>query len=294
MDFSRAAIRLTTVLALLAAAFMAAAGAADAKKHRKKHKLGPIVVRSATGSASGNGAIVSETATCPGKKTTRAIGGGFTGSPPSNSILPLVYESQKVGQRSWRSSAQIADTSGPGSESLTAFVYCRRNAPATTPVATSVPTPDTFQFGPSAGASCTKGKIQAGGFATPVPQNGANIDSILAVSTVSGPASWESEVISDRSSSLTTFAYCAKRKQTLAPVSATVTGQPPTGSVATATATCPSGLPQAGGFSQVPLLDSGGSYFVPFDSHLAGNAWQTSAAHLGTGPQTFSATALCG
>ena len=65
--------RVLIVLSLAAVAFMAAAGAADAKKHHKrKHRLGPLLVLAAGATTSGNGGIATQTATCPRK--TRATG----------------------------------------------------------------------------------------------------------------------------------------------------------------------------------------------------------------------------
>ena len=284
--------RVLIVLSLAAVAFMAAAGAADAKKHHKrKHRLGPLLVLAAGATTSGNGGIATQTATCPRK--TRAVGGGFSGTPANNAILPVVYESQKVGQRAWRAPSQIADTSGPGSVTLTVFVECRRNAPVTTAVATTIPTADTSQVGPSATASCPKGKLQAGGFAMDPPLNGSTIKALLLSSTVSGPLSWESSVISDHSSTLTSFAYCGKAKKTLHPVTATVTGQPTSGTASTAVAAC-TGRPQSGGFSQTAVLAMGGGYFLPYESRIDLNTWRVSATHIGTGPEPLTATALCG
>jgi hypothetical protein len=289
--------RALIVLSLAAVAFMAAAGAADAKKHhRKKHKLGPVVVQSASGSGSGLGAIVTETATCPGK--TRAVGGGFAGTPPSLSVIPLVYESQKVAPNAWRASSQIVDVSAPSASiSLTTFALCRRNAAKTSTSATSVATADSFQVGPSATISCVPGrKLQAGGFVTDLPFDGSNIKNIVASSAPSGPATWQSTAISDRPSTLTSFAYCAKAKKPLPQVSGTTASAMTNQSITHATATC-FGLktPQVGGFAQVPDLGGpGGGYLIPYESDASGKDWNAFGAHVGTAPTPLTSTALCG
>jgi hypothetical protein len=286
------------VLSLAAVAFMAAAGAADAKKHhRKKHRLGPVIVQSASGSASGLGAIATETATCPGK--TRAVGGGFAGTPPNDAVFPLIYESQKVAPNAWRASSQIVDVSAPSAmTSLTAFALCRRNAPKTSTSSTTVPTATTFQSGPSAAISCVPGrKLQAGGFVTEPPLIGSQIRSIVASSAPSGPATWQSTVISDHGGSLTSVAYCAKAKKPLPQVTGAAVSDTTSQSTTHALATCP-GLrktPQVGGFAQTPSLGGmGGGYLIPYESDPAGKDWNVLGLHIGMAPIPLTATALCG
>ena len=121
---------MTRVLAAVFASIFVVAplaqGTADAKPHRGK----PVLVKVKT-TAEGAGAIATATPTCPLSTPSkrpgrtlgkwRAVSGGFdldvgdpSPTPPSNpppwpivrSGDAVVYESQKVGQRSWRVSAQ--------------------------------------------------------------------------------------------------------------------------------------------------------------------------------------------
>src|SRR4051794_31938427 len=215
---SRRGTRALIVLSLAAVAFMAAAGAADAKKHKKPHKPGPVVTSSASGSADSTNPGQA-TAVCPGK--TRAVGGGFSETPANNELAGLVYESLMIGTNAWRVSVLAVDPGPPsGTIGLTAYVYCRRNAPKTTAVGVALPTPNALQVGPSATASCTgRRKPVAGGFAT----DGPPIRSFVVESLLSQPASWTTNVLSAGSGSgiLISDAYCAKRKKPLVAPTAT-------------------------------------------------------------------------
>jgi hypothetical protein len=239
---------------------------------------------------------VTETAVGPGQ--TGAVGGGFAGSPPNDSGVPLVFESVKAAPNAWRASSQIIDTSAsPATASLTTVVLCRRNAPRTSTSATSVATASAFQVGPSATIACVPGrKLQAGGFATDPPFDGANVKNIVASSAPIGPATWQSTVISDRAGTLSSFAYCAKAKKPLPQATGTTASAMTNQSVTHAVATCLGAKsPQAGGFAQAPDLGGpGGGYVIPYESDPSGKDWNAFGVHIGAAPIPLTSTALCG
>jgi len=284
------------VLSLAAVAFMAAAWAADAKKkHKKPHKPGPVVTASASGSADSTNPGQA-TAACPGK--TRAVGGGFSETPANNELAGLVYESQMIGTNAWRVSVLAVDPGPPsGSIGLTAYAYCRRNAPKTAAVGVPVSTPNALQVGPSATASCGgRRKPVAGGFAT----DGAPIRTFVVESLLSQPASWTTNVLSAGSGAgtLTSYVYCAKRKKPLGAPTATSPQTLDIDQTRTATALCPTAKQSAlsGGFSQGPLNVSGnGNFFYIYESQRAGNGWRVSG-FFGDGntPATLTSTVYCG
>jgi hypothetical protein len=287
----RATIALT---ALVAIAMTAAPGAAEAKKKPRHHKLGPVVTSQATTSA--NPANPGQaTATCPGK--TRAVSGGFSETPANTELMGLVYESQMIGSNAWRVSVLAFDPGPPsGSISLTAFVYCRRNAPKTKVISAPVTTPPALQVGPSATASCPgKRKAVAGGFAT----DGAPIRTIVVESLLSPPAGWRSNVLSagGGAGTLTGYVYCAKRKKPLAAPAATSPQTLDLNQARSATALCATSKQSAvsGGFSQSPLNVNGdGNYFSIYESQRVGNGWRVSG-FFGSGntPATVTATVYC-
>jgi hypothetical protein len=283
-------------LALTAAAFLALTGAADAKKkHKKPHKPGPVVTATATVSAD-KANIGQATATCPGK--TRAISGGFSETPPTTQLQGLVYESQMIGNKAWRVSVIAFDPDVPsGSISVSAYAYCRRNAPKMAAVSASDTVPATLQIGPKATANCPGArKAVAGGFTT----DGPPVRSIVVESLLGPPAGWTSNVLSTGAGvgSLTSYTYCVKQKKPLTAAAATSSPTVDVHQIRSATASCASPKRNAlsGGFSQSPLNVTGdGNFFFIYESQRIGNAWVVSGFFTdGNAPSTVTSTVYCG
>jgi hypothetical protein len=277
-------------------------GVADAKpKPRPK-----LITRTSSTSASGRGSIATTTAICP--KKTRATGGGYLEGPIDSvnnpTDTPFVFESQKVDQRSWRASAQAdgPTVSGP-SVSITVFVYCQQDAPATTAASATVPTPGVSQFGPIATATCPSGKVLAGGFSTPPPIANPATSSALSNAVISSRASgirgWQVGVRSSLASSVTSYAYCANHRHSLleAPgANSTVF----LGNIVPAVGTCPGKLKAlSGGFSAETGSLNG--VFEVYESHryepeavTTNNHWSASGRLVGPPSGTMNAFAYCG
>jgi hypothetical protein len=288
---------------------------AAAEQTGKKHPR--LLVVKAFSSAETPGAIATATASCP--KTARpdlgpwrAISGGFEmkGVVPGFSAvgtpqLPptgsgVVYESRKVGQRSWRVSAQ----SLWGKFSLKVFLYCQNGVPKTTHASTTVATPGTSQIGPAAVARCRSGKTVSGGYSTPPPFTATGAANTVISSMPSGKKGWQAEVVSNQAISLTSYVYCANRKQTR--MVRSLAGEP--SSVATLVDTvayantydppCPNKgqfIPGGGGFSEQGATAS--QYLIPVTSHQqsGGTVWHAHALKVGSGiPVGLSAVLLCG
>jgi hypothetical protein len=288
----RSAIRL---MALVLCFTLAAGGAAEAKKKKKK-KPGPVVTRSATSTVAGKGQIATATATCPGK--TRAVGGGFAATPSTNNGFVIVHESQKVGQNAWRASAQSFDFDAPDPVSLTTHAYCRRRAPATTAAQLTVPTPALQALGPIATANCPPGRrAVAGGFSTNPPVFGDEISNLVTHSLPSGTGGWFSQVVSQASSALTSYVYCAKLKKAPSLVTAAAPPNATAESISTATASCPGKrVATDGGFSQLGIDADPGHYFLMYESQASGRDWRVSGVRAGSAgvPLTMSSSAYCG
>ena len=300
-----------TGLTLLIALPMLAAAASSSPAQTGKKNPGQKVVK-AFGSAESRGAIATATATCPKTERPdlgpwRAISGGFQmkgvvpvfttqGRPP----LPpggsgVVYESRKVGQRSWRVSAQSLS----GTFTLKVFLYCQSGVPKTTHASTTVTTPGASQIGPATVARCRSGKTVSGGFSTPPPFTASGAGNTVIGSMPSGKKAWEAEVLSNQASSLTSYVYCAGRKSVLLHHSgATSTSGTLDLELAYAnTYDCPRGrfLPGGGGFSEEGMTTS--QYLVPVDSvsTSGGTGWHTTGIKVGSGvPVTLRTHLACG
>jgi hypothetical protein len=290
----RRAIGLTALSLCL---MLVAGGAAEAKKKGKKPKKpGPVVTRSATSTVAGKGLIATATATCPGK--TKAVGGGYAATPSTNNGFMIVYESQKVGQNAWRASAQSFDFGAPDSVSITTHAYCRRRAPATTTAQLTVPTPALQLLGPIATANCPPNRrAVAGGFSTNPPINVNQISNLVTHSLPTGTGGWFSQVVSQASSAVTSYVYCARQKKG----PSLATGAAPANAVAesgsTATASCTGKrVATSGGFSQLGIDADPGHYFFVYESQASGRDWRASGIRAGTAgvPVTLGSTAFCG
>lgn len=310
-----AAALILLALALLPAGASSAATAQPGKKNPR------MQVVKAFGSAETAGVVATATATCP--KTTRpdlgpwrAISAGFEmkGVVPvfttqNNPPLPpsgsgVVYESRKVGQRSWRVSAQ----SLWGTFTLKVSLYCQNGVPKTRQNTALTAAATTPQVGPTAVARCSSGKPVSGGFSTAPPFTASGAANTVIASMPSGKKGWEAQVISGPSShagitSVTSYVYCAKRKRVR--VVSSFAGEP--SSVAALDLTlayantydppCRTGkfLPGGGGFSEEGTTTS--QYLIPVSSHQqsGGTVWHAQALKVGSGvPVTFRAHLVCG
>ena len=224
---------------------------------------------------------------------------GTTGYTPAEGpfITPfgsgVVFESQKVGQRSWRVSAQ----SLWGRFDLGVSVNCQNSVPNTKSASSTVAAPGSPQVGPEAVARCRTGKTVSGGFSTPPPFTATGAANTVIGSLPSGKNGWEAQALSNQASSLTSYVYCAKRKP--------VRLRHSPGGVATLDLhqvsplyECPVGgkfLPGGGGFSEEGLTSS--QYLIPVQSFQQGSGigWRVSAIKVGSGvPVTLIAHTVCG
>jgi hypothetical protein len=285
------------------------AATAQAGKKNPRQKVVKVF-----GSAATAGAIASATATCPKAVRSeagpwRAISGGFQmkgvlpgfttiNVPPSPpTARGVVYESRKVGQRSWRVSAQSLF----GTFTLKVFLYCQNGVPkARQDTATSYPAA-TPQVGPAAVARCRSGKSVSGGFSTPPPFTATGAANTVIGSSPSGKKGWEAKVVSSQggTSSVTSYVYCAKRKHVrLHDSGAASTTATDDHTLANANAyNCPAGkfLPGGGGFSEEGATSS--QYLIPVDSvsQSSGTGWHATGIKVGSGvPITLRAHLVCG
>jgi hypothetical protein len=252
--------------------------------------------KSKSATTAGNLAIASATAKCPTGQ--RATGGGFTASPPLNSTtFFMVYESRKVGQRSWRASGQISDTGASGAAfTLTAFAYCSKSAPSTKSKSASVASTPVNAFF-AADAKCSSGKAQAGGFIGTPP--GAAITSLVTDSFRVDKKTWRSRMQSGGAAGLTftSYVYCADETKPAAR-SGSTTSATPGGAPATAlSGECKRGTkPVAGGFSQPNAVTGApftGRFQLFYASLKSGKRWLVSAQHYGDQSTTLNSIAYC-
>jgi hypothetical protein len=247
--------------------------------------------RSTTTTAAGNGAIASATAKCPSGQ--RATGGGFAAPTPTAAPFIVVYESRKVGQRSWLASGQIFD---PGATNLartvTAFVYCRDGAPSTKSRAASV-----TAFGPpaffTADARCSSGKAQAGGFAGP-PPNPSVFNHAVADSFRADKKTWRSRMNSQiPGTTFTSYVYCADAKKPAARSGSTTSTTSGTFDTALS-GECKRGTKAvAGGFNQSNASPIAERFQLFYESFKSGKRWRVSAQHTSTVGTTLNSIAYC-
>jgi hypothetical protein len=269
--------------------------ASGAHAAKKDPTLGKVKTKSAVGPAvSGNQAITTATATCP--KDYRSIGGGFQATPGSGEILAVVYESQRASQRSWRASAQVNDGDAVGSASITTYVHCSKEAPKAKLVSATSPAPAST-VGAFAAASCGGKVALGGGFSTPPPVQPTGVVTFALDSNPVGTSGWQTRVLTGpiSSSTVTSYAYCAKKKQL--PTIVARAGLPFTSTslleIMTATATCTGKRnPFAGGFSQSGASSSNASFV--YESARSGKSWRASSLHAGGGLLSLTSHTLCG
>jgi hypothetical protein len=282
------------VAAAVVASILLLLGATQSGWAKKDQGLGQPPEWTATALAIGPATTASATASCP--PGTRATGGGFR-APSSVDAVALVYESIKVGQRSWRASVQVLDMGAPSTLTITTYAYCREHYPHTRTRTSTVRTSGETQVGPTASASCPTGMVAlAGGFRMPPPLNGPTVTSLYFDSLRSGISAWDTRVVTGPAgaSTVTGEVYCAKRAASPTEVSGTSSPNSADFSRSTAGAECDGGAsPLAGGFSQ-PASNTNSFLFVD-ESRREGSGWQVSGLHSGTLPAVnLSSYAYCG
>jgi hypothetical protein len=250
--------------------------------------------RSATATAAGHFSVASATAKCPNDQL--ATGGGFSAPPAAGVGDPglFVYESRKVGQRSWRASGQIFDSGAPAPPfSVTAYVYCRKGAPSTKSRSASVSLSSNNNVFVAADAKCKgSGRAQAGGFLAPPPFTG---DYVMTDSYRADKKTWRSRVIStDPGGILTSYVYCADQRKPASRLGSISSSASPLFVTALSRECKSSTKPVAGGFSQPDAtITPGGSFSRFHESFKSGKRWRVSARHAGSTTTLYS-IAYCG
>ena len=265
---------LVSILALLACSPAAGAFQVKASKRIK----GPL-------------ATARVEAKCP--RGTRATGGGFRQTPPTVTTLGVVFESRKIGQRTWRSSVQLADKgTATGRVKVTSFAYCRAGASPTTAASKTVTLATSNQIG-SATAACPGGKEAiAGGFETPLPgiSGTAGTRNQITGSARKGKGGWKVQAVSGvfGAASHTAYVYCARRG-----ADSVRAGKGKVRNPANATkfnkgtalsAPCPGRqTPLSGGFKQSPITFDPFKLTLayPFASFGRGDRWKAGAVQAG-------------
>jgi hypothetical protein len=296
-------------MALLA---VLAAAPADAKKKGKASPL-DVSVRTGTAVSTANGQVVSAVAVCP--KGTIAIGGGFDAprvvAGGGISDMLMLYESRRLGQHRWLSSAVRRDTGAAGPQlDLTTSVHCRsRHLPpkngkkrilkvteAVTSAATAL---GGGQTGVSALCRNRRTSVISGGFATsPQPDPTAAEFPLLFMSQRFSSGLWAFGMnnVGGTPRTLTGYAYCTKGKPPRQlNADAALPGTASFLNPGTATAlspACPKRRLAAGGF-----FNSGpppqGSLGLLSQSIAAGRSWSLEAINLSPAPSGIAVLAYC-
>jgi hypothetical protein len=298
-------------LAALAVAMLAFAGSADAKKHKKK-KVAPIVTATATVSTGAQYAPVSATATCPAG--TNAVGGGFSTPPlpPSPNNAFASFGSHKVGSTQWTANGVGLGTGSP--IPVTVYAYCRKGAPVTTPVVTTISLPVFAGAATVANASCPVGQVlMSGGFS--VTTDASNIALPLS-SNRTDPGTWQVTAATGFAGlTMTSQADCAsqpkvkksgksksaavakkKKKTTLVPPTEVTGSVTNTTNVTTGTATAPCPVktfPVVGGFNAGDVTSPTPSFNFISASQAVGSAINVSGYILNAQPATLKAYGYC-
>jgi hypothetical protein len=242
--------------------------------------------KSASGVMSVDEGVVTLTPKCTDGQ--RATGGGWRVSEPpfSPSSAIRVFESRKIGQRSWRVSATVNLVGTV--KTLTALTYCAKAPKTKQKQRTAVFTGSPGLF-VAADAKCGGGTAQAGGFlATP----GRSTE--ILESFRQDRKTWRSraEAVGGGAAAVTSYAYCAEAKK---PVARSGFASPILDAPETATsADCKRGTkPAAGGFSQTGTTPAS-RYLYAFENLRIGKHWLTSASHPASpGAARLNAIAYC-
>jgi hypothetical protein len=271
----------------LLAALAGATPAEAAIRGPAKRGPGRLIVRTAsTRISSVQGSQGSATAACP--KGSRAVSGGWLATPTDPGLPPaLVYESQRVGQRSWRTSA-LEVASGYPATALSAYVYCSFRARKASPVSATVPTTPGSHDPVSAIATCPRGRLAtAGGFLTQLDSSFAHT-AIPVGSRRAGPRSWKvtGYDVDGVGGTVKALAYCTPSRGTrLRTRSLTLDGPLAGGGAGAVTVTtprCPKRIgARAGGFLITYDLSSPIQAEVS-QSRRQGRAWRSTVAAIET------------
>jgi hypothetical protein len=224
----------------------------------------------------------------------RATGGGFQASQSLLGISTpkvVIDESRKIGQRSWRVSAQ--ETVASGVKTVIGFVYCRSGAPKTKEKSATATSPGGLTFF-SADASCSSGKAQAGGFSVPPESTTSNL---LSDSFRVDKNTWRtraSNAASGAGHALATYVYCADAAKPKARSGSASSGSDNAPATAVSAGCKHNTHVVAGGFSQPDANRLTSYYSFAYESFRSGNAWRASAIHSGVSSTTLNAIALCG
>jgi hypothetical protein len=232
-------------------------------------------------------AFATVTAKCP--RGQRATGGGFRTDPFVRfTRFVTVYESRKVGQRSWRVSGLEIAPGMAAPMNLTSYVYCSADGPSTKAVSHTATTPATSAL-TSSDARCSSGKAQAGGFL--LPAKAVEItDNFRSSSKV-----WRARTLTSTPGvAVISYVYCAQGSvHTRAADASSAANAAP---VIARSDKCKGGEHVlAGGFNQGNADAATMNLFVlPYESLRDGKRWRVASFHQGTTSTTLTSRAYCG
>jgi hypothetical protein len=229
--------------------------------------------------------LLTATATCPGG--TRAVGGGFSGSP--GGIEPtVVTESRRSGTKSWIASGLRASPLTTTTGSITATVRCRRGAPKISEVAASASLPAATGPGDHPRATVTvtcprRLRALSGGFTSEADPKQALAVLPQQSQRVSKGRGWSFTASHNNPASrqLIAYAYCARPRVKTRSGSVSMSGDLTTKSADTRP--CGAGLsPISGGFLTSPAtLAGGGDIVFVLASLPQGGGWRATGLHSG-------------
>jgi hypothetical protein len=252
--------------------------------------------KSKSATAAGDFAIASATAKCPSGQ--RATGGGFATSAATMFPFILVYESRKIGQRSWRASGQVFAPFAIGpARTLKAFAYCDDGAPATKSKSASITSTGANAL-LAADAKCSSGQqAQAGGFLGPPPNRGGGglENHRVADSYRSDKKTWRSRMrtfVAAVGVTFTSYVYCADKKKPAARIGSTTVAGDDVLATALSFECKRDTKPAAGGFNQLNAAPAS-NFFHFYESLKSGKGWRASAYHGGTTSTTLNSIAYC-
>jgi hypothetical protein len=302
--------RIGVVIACAALALSASPALAK-KKGKKKPTFGPVVTVSVTGNvASTAGSESTATAPCP--LGTKAVGGGFSVTPPTMTDAMLVDRSMRGPGESWT----VRGNRLAGSGAATALAYCRATKK------TILDVPASASVAPAGGAmgvataTCPGGsRLIGGGFeSTKGPGNTAVTGPQTSLSQ--SPGSWTLISVNNTSAAqtVTAHAYCVAGIPAPVLLNTTTPGTVPNYASATATTSaCPAPAKKKGKAKSAkkkrkkkPVRKrlSGGGFAsvngataapVPFfhQSQLS-SGWHVAATNVGTaGSMPVTSQAIC-
>jgi hypothetical protein len=235
--------------------------------------------------AVGQVAVVSATAECP--EGQRATGGGWQSTPTvPEDVQVYPMESRKVGQSKWTVMGAQNSPNPSVDASMTAIVYCSKNAPRTTQEKKQITLAgDSVSY---ANAKCAKGDdVQAGGFSAPT-NTSFNPFAAVSESYRSKDSVWRASGYG--SGDLTSFAYCAARNAPKANPGTPLVTFAADDQVTTNSKPCANDAPLAGGFEQSGSLEA---YEGFYESYVVGKRWVVAGSRYYTGEVSLTSIAYC-